>query len=86
MGMGRGLLLWLLGIPLPIILILAIFMHHSFLLFEARESPVPPCGAFALMSVARKHSRHERGRRQQKTPAIRRGLLTIGRVRRTSAR
>ncbi len=28
MGFGRGLLLWLLGIPLPIIIILAIFMHH----------------------------------------------------------
>jgi len=25
MGMGRGLLLWLLGIPLPIIILLAIF-------------------------------------------------------------
>jgi hypothetical protein len=28
MGFGRGLLLWLIGIPLPIILLLAIFMHH----------------------------------------------------------
>ncbi|MEI9804403.1 MAG: hypothetical protein WDN48_08000 [Pseudolabrys sp.] len=28
MGFGRGALLWLLGIPLPIILILALFMHH----------------------------------------------------------
>ena len=26
MGFGRGLLLWLLGIPLPIIILLAIFM------------------------------------------------------------
>jgi hypothetical protein len=25
MGMGRGILLWLLGIPLPIIILLAIF-------------------------------------------------------------
>jgi hypothetical protein len=25
MGMGKGLLLWLLGIPLPIIILLAIF-------------------------------------------------------------
>jgi hypothetical protein len=25
MGMGRGLLLWLIGIPLPIIILLAIF-------------------------------------------------------------
>jgi hypothetical protein len=25
MGLGRGLLLWLLGIPLPIIILLAIF-------------------------------------------------------------
>jgi hypothetical protein len=28
MGFGRGALLWLLGIPLPIILILALFMHR----------------------------------------------------------
>jgi hypothetical protein len=28
LGFGRGLLLWLLGIPLPIIILLAIFMHH----------------------------------------------------------
>jgi hypothetical protein len=28
MGFGRGLLLWLIGIPLPIIIILALFMHH----------------------------------------------------------
>jgi hypothetical protein len=28
MGFGRGALLWLLGVPLPIILILALFMHH----------------------------------------------------------
>jgi hypothetical protein len=28
MGFGRGALLWLIGIPLPIILLLAIFMHH----------------------------------------------------------
>ena len=28
MGSGRGVLLWLIGIPLPIILLLAIFMHH----------------------------------------------------------
>jgi hypothetical protein len=28
MGFGRGLLLWLLGIPLPIVILLAIFMHH----------------------------------------------------------
>jgi hypothetical protein len=27
MGLGRGLLLWLLGIPLPIIILLAIFWH-----------------------------------------------------------
>jgi len=25
--MGRGILLWLLGIPLPIIILLAIFWH-----------------------------------------------------------
>jgi len=25
MGMGRGILLWLLGVPLPIIILLAIF-------------------------------------------------------------
>jgi hypothetical protein len=28
MGFGKGALLWLLGIPLPIIIILALFMHH----------------------------------------------------------
>lgn len=28
MGFGRGALLWLLGVPLPIILLLALFMHH----------------------------------------------------------
>jgi hypothetical protein len=28
MTFGKGLLLWLIGIPLPIILLLAIFMHH----------------------------------------------------------
>jgi hypothetical protein len=28
MGFGRGLLLWLIGIPLPIIILIAIFMHH----------------------------------------------------------
>jgi len=28
MGFGKGALLWLLGIPLPIILLLAVFWHH----------------------------------------------------------
>jgi hypothetical protein len=28
MGFGRGLLLWLLGIPLPIIILLALLWHH----------------------------------------------------------
>jgi len=28
MGFGRGALLWLIGIPLPIIILIAIFMHH----------------------------------------------------------
>jgi hypothetical protein len=27
MGFGRGILLWLLGVPLPIIILLAIFWH-----------------------------------------------------------
>jgi hypothetical protein len=27
MGFGRGLLLWLIGIPLPIIILLALFWH-----------------------------------------------------------
>jgi hypothetical protein len=27
MGIGRGLLLWLLGVPLPIIILLALFWH-----------------------------------------------------------
>jgi hypothetical protein len=28
MGLGKGVLLWLIGIPLPIIILLALFMHH----------------------------------------------------------
>jgi len=28
MGFGRSLLLWLLGVPIPIIILLAIFWHH----------------------------------------------------------
>jgi hypothetical protein len=28
MGFGRGALLWLLGVPLPIIIVIALFMHH----------------------------------------------------------
>jgi hypothetical protein len=28
MGFGKGALLWLLGIPLPIILLLALFWHN----------------------------------------------------------
>jgi hypothetical protein len=28
MGFGKGALLWLIGVPLPIILLLALFMHH----------------------------------------------------------
>jgi hypothetical protein len=28
MGFGRGALLWLIGIPIPIILLIAIFIHH----------------------------------------------------------
>ena len=28
MGFGRGLLLWLIGIPLPIIILLALFWHN----------------------------------------------------------
>jgi len=27
-GMGRGILLWLLGVPIPIILLLALCSHH----------------------------------------------------------
>jgi len=26
--MGRGILLWLLGVPLPIVILLALFWHH----------------------------------------------------------
>jgi hypothetical protein len=26
--MGRGILLWLLGVPIPIIILLALFFHH----------------------------------------------------------
>lgn len=28
MGFGRGILLWLLGVPIPVILLLALFWHH----------------------------------------------------------
>jgi hypothetical protein len=28
MGFGRGFLLWIIGIPLPIILLLALFWHN----------------------------------------------------------
>jgi len=28
MSFGKGLLLWLIGIPLPIIILLALFWHH----------------------------------------------------------
>ena len=28
MGFGKGALLWLLGVPLPVILLLALFWHH----------------------------------------------------------
>jgi hypothetical protein len=28
MGFGKGVLLWLLGIPIPIIILLALFWHH----------------------------------------------------------
>jgi hypothetical protein len=26
--MGRGILLWLLGVPIPVIILLALFFHH----------------------------------------------------------
>jgi hypothetical protein len=28
MGFGRGVLFWLLGVPIPIIILLALFWHH----------------------------------------------------------
>jgi len=28
MGFGKGALLWLIGVPIPIIILLALFMHH----------------------------------------------------------
>ena len=28
MGFGRGVLLWLLGVPIPIILLIVLFWHH----------------------------------------------------------
>jgi len=28
MGFSRGALLWLLGIPIPVIILLALFWHH----------------------------------------------------------
>jgi hypothetical protein len=27
-NMGRGILLWLLGVPIPVIILLALFFHH----------------------------------------------------------
>jgi hypothetical protein len=28
MGLGRGMLLWLIGVPIPIILLIAVLWHH----------------------------------------------------------
>ena len=28
MGLGKGALLWLIGIPIPMIIVLMLFMHH----------------------------------------------------------
>ena len=28
MGFGRGILLWILGVPIPIIILLALFWHN----------------------------------------------------------
>jgi hypothetical protein len=28
MGFGRGILLWLLGVPIPLIILIALFWHH----------------------------------------------------------
>jgi len=28
MNLGRGILLWLLGVPIPVIILLLIFWHH----------------------------------------------------------
>ena len=28
MGLGRGALLWLIGVPIPVIIVLALFLHH----------------------------------------------------------
>jgi hypothetical protein len=28
MGFGRGVLFWLLGVPIPVIILLALFWHH----------------------------------------------------------
>jgi hypothetical protein len=28
MGLGRGALLWLIGVPLPVIILIAVFWHH----------------------------------------------------------
>jgi hypothetical protein len=41
MGFGRGLLLWLLGIPIPIIILLAIFWQ--IVLCPSVSSMVDPC-------------------------------------------
>jgi hypothetical protein len=28
MDLGRGMLLWLIGVPIPIIILIALFWHH----------------------------------------------------------
>ena len=38
--MGRGILLWLLGVPIPIIILLALF-HHN---WSAEETSAPYTG------------------------------------------
>ncbi len=28
MGLGKGALLWLIGVPIPVIILLMVFLHH----------------------------------------------------------
>jgi len=50
MGFGRGALLWLLGIPLPIILLLALFWHHRAVPSENMKAP-RDAGLFAYLNM-----------------------------------
>jgi hypothetical protein len=42
--MGRGILLWLLGVPIPIIILLALFWHEP-----------APATSYAITQLATRH-------------------------------